>query len=265
MTILTFTTDFGTEDGNVGVMKGVAWGIAPEAQIADLSHQIAPQNIRQAAFVLARQVFYFPEGSVHVVVVDPGVGTARRPIAARVGTQLFVGPDNGVFTPLYQRGKQEGWPVEIVHTNKPEYWRGEISHIFHGRDIFSAVGGHLAAGVPLKDLGEPVDDPVLIDWSEPQLKENRWLGQVSYIDHFGNMFVNIDHRHLDGWEVVAVQVGRERIAGMVNAFGERAVGDLIALYSSTKELLIAQVNGSAANVTDAAVGDPIEVIVRKAS
>ena len=168
MSIITLTTDFGTRDGNVGVMKGVIYGIQPQARIIDLSHEIEPQNIHQAAWVLQRQVFYFPDNTVHVVVVDPGVGTARRPIAARVGTQFLVGPDNGVFTPLYERAEAEGWPLEIVHTNKPDYWLADISNVFHGRDIFSPVGAHLASGAALGDVGQTINDVIRMRWPKPQ-------------------------------------------------------------------------------------------------
>jgi S-adenosylmethionine hydrolase len=263
MKILTLTTDFGTEDGNVGVMKGVIWGICPDVQIADLSHQISPQNIRQASFVLARQVFYFPPGTVHVVVVDPGVGTSRRPLAVQIGDQFFVGPDNGVFTPLYGQAKKEGWPLEIVHTNRPEYWLDEISHIFHGRDIFSPVGAHLACGVPLEALGETVHDQVTIPWHQPEWDDNLLLGEITYIDHFGNMFTNITKEDLAGKTVQEVGLGDYRFPGLVNAFGERPSGMLIALYSSTDELLVAEVNGSAARATDAKPGDSIWVQVAK--
>ena len=262
MNLITLTTDFGTEDGNVGVMKGIIWGIAPGVQIADISHQVAPQNIRQAAFILARQAFYFPEGTVHVVVVDPGVGTSRRPIAARIGTQFFVGPDNGVFSPLYLRAEKEGWPLEIVHTNRPEFWREEISNVFHGRDIFSPIGAHMALGTELTDLGKPIQDPVRIAWVKPQRQENALVGELIHIDHFGNMFVNITAEHLSGLKVIAVQVGDYRLSGMAKTFGDKAPGELIALYSSTQELLIAQVNGNAAKTLNAKIGDTVEVLVK---
>lgn len=260
MTILTFTTDFGTEDGNVGVMKGIALGIAPDVQIIDLSHQILPQDIRQAAFVLNRQVFYFPAGTVHVVVVDPGVGTHRRPIAVRVGDQLLVGPDNGVFSPLYLRAEQQGWPLDIVDlSSRPQYWRGEISHVFHGRDIFSPVGAHLAAGVPLDELGTHISDPVRIPWPGAIREGNQVRGEVSYIDHFGNLFTSIRMEDLTGVEVLSVELAGVCIPGMVETFGQRGTGEIIALYSSTNELLIARVNGSAAEKLGARIGDPVVV------
>jgi S-adenosylmethionine hydrolase len=259
MAILTLTTDFGTEDGNVGVMKGVIWGICPQVQIADLSHQIGPQNIRQAAFVLARQVFYFPSGTIHVVVIDPGVGTKRRPLAAQIGDQYFIGPDNGVFTPLYRRAEKEGWTIKIVHTNRPTYWLDEISHVFHGRDIFSPVGAYLAFGIALEELGEPISDPVRIDWPRPKREGSTLIGEITHIDHFGNMFVNITKEDLSGLTVLEIGLGEYRFMELINAFGERMSGELVALYSSTNEVLIAEVNGSAAKATGGKVGDTVWV------
>jgi S-adenosylmethionine hydrolase len=136
---ITLTTDFGASPG---VMKGVIWRIAPSMQIADLSHTIRPQDVRQAALTLARQVYSFPENTIHVAVVDPGVGTARRPIAAQIGPQRFVGPDNGIFTPMLQQAEQLSWPVRIVHTHRTTYWLPEVSAIFHGRDVFAPVAAH---------------------------------------------------------------------------------------------------------------------------
>jgi S-adenosylmethionine hydrolase len=264
MRILTFTTDFGTEDGNVGVMRGIALGIEPALQIVDLTHQIAPQNIRQAAFVLARQIFYFPAGTVHVVVVDPGVGTLRRPIAARVGEQLLVGPDNGVFSPLYLRAEEQGWPLEIVDlAARSQYWRDEISHVFHGRDIFSPVGAHLASGIDLSEVGAPVTDPVRISWPKVDREGNLIRGEVTYIDHFGNLFTNILAADLAGESVRSVMLAGIEILGMVNTFGEQASGEIIALYSSTNELLVAKVNGSAAGELGIKAGDQVIISLQK--
>ncbi len=259
MAVITLTTDFGTRDGNVGVMKGVIWGIAPDANIADLSHDITPQNITQAGFVLARHVFYFPANSVHIVVVDPGVGTQRRPIAAQIGSQFFVGPDNGVFTPMYVRAEKEGWPAKTIHTNNPQYWRGEISHVFHGRDIFAPVGAHLAAGVSLDKLGTSIHDPVRIHLPRPQKTDSGIIGEVIHIDHFGNIFSNIRRDDLADFGDVEVSLCGVTIHGLVQAFGERSPGELIALYSSTDDLLIAEVNGDAGMRIEAKVGDIVEI------
>src|SRR3972149_2437787 len=146
MSVITLMTDFGIKDGNVGVMKGVIWGIAPDVQISDLSHTIQAQNIREAGFILARSVPYFPKGTIHVAVVDPGVGTQRRPMAARIGDWFFVGPDNGLITMWLEHAEKENWTSEFVHLDRPEYWLPVVSHVFHGRDIFSPAAAHLARG-----------------------------------------------------------------------------------------------------------------------
>ena len=157
MPTLTLTTDFGLKDGFVGTLKGVIWSICPSAQIADISHAIAPQNVLEGALVLGRAYAFFPAGTVHVAVVDPGVGTARRPLAARLGVHYFVGPDNGLFTPMFEDAEKNGWPLEIVHLTNRHYFLAEVSRTFHGRDIFAPVGAHLANGVPLAELGPAYD------------------------------------------------------------------------------------------------------------
>lgn len=263
--IISLTTDFGTKDGNVGVMKGVIWGIAPQARIADLSHQISPQNVAEAAWVLGRSAPYFPEGSVHVVVVDPGVGTARRPIAARLGPQRFVGPDNGVVTRLLVWAERQGHPVAFVHLDRPEYWLPEVSDVFHGRDIFAPVAAHLAAGVPLQQVGTPIDDPVRLALAEPQREGGRLRGQVVHIDHFGNIATNVRREHLGEVHRVRVRLRGVEVPGLVRTFGERPPGELIALYGSTGDLILSVVNGSAAARLGAQVGDPVEVVLEEAA
>jgi S-adenosyl-L-methionine hydrolase (adenosine-forming) len=152
--IISITTDFGQLNGFVGVMKGVIWGIAPAGQIADITHDIPPQNVRLGAYALWRAVPFFPPGSIHIAVVDPGVGTHRRPIGAQLGSQRFILPDNGLITPMLEDAEKAGQLIEIVHLNNPAYWLPEVSHTFHGRDIFAPTGAHLAAGVPCR-IGRP--------------------------------------------------------------------------------------------------------------
>jgi S-adenosylmethionine hydrolase len=261
LSFVTLTTDFGLKDGNVGVMKGVIWGIAPQAQIADLSHNISPQNVAEAALILLRSTPYFPPNSIHVVVVDPGVGTERRPIAARLGEQLYVAPDNGVLTMLLERAEAEGQTTQFVHLDKPQYWLTEISHVFHGRDIFAPAGGHLAAGVPLEALGSPINDPLRLALPRPQRTHDGWRGEVIHIDHFGNVSSNIRIEHLGQAPRAIVHVCGVEIHGMVKTFGERPSGELVALYGSTGNLIFSVVNGSAARRLGAKVGDPVEVIL----
>jgi S-adenosyl-L-methionine hydrolase (adenosine-forming) len=257
--IVTLTTDFGLKDGNVGVMKGVIWGIAPQVRIADLSHQITPQNVPEAALVVLRAAPYFPEGSVHVIVVDPGVGTDRRPIAAQLGTQYYVAPDNGVLTMLLERAEGSNETVEVVHLDKPQYWLKEISHVFHGRDIFAPSGGHLAAGVLLGDLGTPIRDPVRLRLPRPQRSASGWSGEVIHIDHFGNISTNIRIENMGEAPGATIHLCGMEIHGMVRTFGERPPNTLVALYGSTGNLIVSEVNGSAARRIGAQVGDPVEV------
>lgn len=259
MSVLTLTTDFGLKDGNVGAMKGVIWGIAPQVQIADLSHNITPQNIPEAALVVLRAAPFFPAGSVHVIVVDPGVGTERRAIAARLGSQYYVAPDNGVLTMLFERAERLNEAVEVVHLDKPHYWLKEISHVFHGRDIFAPCGGHLAAGIPFGDLGTPIQDLLRLKLPKPQRTATGWSGEVIHIDHFGNISTNIRIETMGEAPGATVRLRETEIRGMVNTFGERAPGTLVALYGSTGNLIVCEVNGSAARRTGAQVGDPVDV------
>lgn len=261
MSIITLTTDFGIKDGNVGVMRGVIWGLAPQVSIADLSHQIGPQNVSEAALILARSAPFFPTDTIHVVVVDPGVGTARRPIAAQLATQRFVGPDNGACSLLLEWAERQGGPVRFVHLDRAAYWLPEISHVFHGRDIFSPVAAHWAAGVSLEALGTPVDDPVRLAMPRPQPAPGGWRGEVIHIDHFGNLATNLRREHLAGVERLAVHLAGRSIAGLYRTFGEQPAGTLMALYGSTGSLIVSEVNGSAAARLGVDVGAPVEVRV----
>jgi S-adenosylmethionine hydrolase len=256
-------TDFGIKDGNVGVMKGVIWGISPSVQIADLSHMIQPQNIGEASYLLARSVPYFPNGTVHVVVVDPGVGTKRRPMAAQIGGWFYVGPDNGTITGLLERAEQSGWQNRFVELNRINYWLPAVSFVFHGRDIFSPVAAHLASGVSLDELGVPFHDPVRLTLRSPDKIEGGLRGEVIHIDHFGNIASNIKAEHLEAAlrtkESILVRLNGTEIKGLVNTFGDRKVKDVIALINSTGFLSVAVVNGNAAATLGVKAGDEIVV------
>lgn len=265
MSLITLMTDFGIKDGNVGVMKGVIWSICPGAQIADLSHMIQAQNIREAAYILARSALYFPKGSIHVVVVDPGVGTERRPMAAQIGDWFYVGPDNGTITGLLTRAEHEGWQTDFIELNQMQYWLPVISHVFHGRDIFSPVAAHLANGVSLHDLGTSFHNPVRLELPNPERTDRGWRGQVIHIDHFGNIGTNLPVENLaealEQKEHIHVHLNEMDIKGMVNTFGERPAGELIALIGSTGNLGIAVVNGHAAQKLGTKIGDVVEVFL----
>jgi hypothetical protein len=259
MRFISLLTDFGLKDGYVGVMKGVIWGIAPQAQIADITHLIRPQNVLEGALALSRAVPYFPPGTIHVAVVDPGVGTARRPIAARLAEHYFVGPDNGLCTLLLDQANRAGGPVKFVHLDQPRYWLPEISNVFHGRDIFSPVAAHLVNGVPLQALGTPVDDPHLLHLPIPERTAHGWRGRVVIVDNFGNLSTNLTGQHLAGMESVVVRIAGRGIRGLTKTFGERPPGELVALLGEADDLTISIVNGDAASALGVSVGEPVEV------
>ena len=269
MALITMLTDFGLKDGNVGVMKGVILNIAPSTRIIDLSHTISPQNVHEAALVLLRSAPYFPDGSIHLVVVDPGVGTDRRAIAAQLGDHYFVGPDNGVITMLLDSLAQRSLVTRFVHLDKPEYWLPEVSNVFHGRDIFAPCAAHLAAGVPLEKLGTAIAAPTRLEIPAPRELDHGWQGEVIHIDHFGNISSNIRREHLveqpDKHRQAVVRLGGSEIQGLVGTFGERQAGELVALFGSTGNLIVSVVNGSAAGRLGTVVGDPVEVLLLASS
>ncbi len=188
---LSLLTDFGLQDHFVGVMKGVIHEIAPQTDIVDISHQIQPQNVTQAARMLAEAAPYFSAGTVHVAVVDPGVGTSRRAIAAHIGKHFFVAPDNGLLTLLIDQAKSAGEPVRIVHLDQSRYWLPDPSHSFHGRDIFAPIGAHLVNGIPVEKLGTLITDPVRLPLPQPIQTESGWEAEVVMVDVFGNLSANL--------------------------------------------------------------------------
>lgn len=290
MTIVTLTTDFGIKDGNVGVMKGVILGIAPQAHLVDLSHMITPQRISEAALILARSVPYFPARSVHVVVVDPGVGTQRRPAAACLGDQFYVGPDNGTVTLWLAQAERDGLPIEFVHLDQPAYWLRDISHVFHGRDIFAPVAAHLANGAALRDLGTPFTDPVRLALAPPVRIPGGLRGEVLHADHFGNLSTNIRIEHLQALlaeddlpqlsavvdnlrarietvlkerERFLVRIGSLELRGLARTFGDLPPGADMALIGSTGNLILSIVNGNFAERHGIQPGETVDLYLRQ--
>lgn len=256
MSIITLTTDFGLSDGYVAVMKGVILSIAPQATLVDITHHIPPQNVREAAYVLVTALPYFPPDTVHVAVVDPGVGSARRPLAARIDGSYFVGPDNGLLTYVLQTASQ---PAVCVHLDNPAYWRPQVSPTFHGRDLFAPVAAHLARGVALSALGTPIADPVRFDVQAPQQKPDGSLrGQVLHVDRFGNLLSNIPGAWLAG-QTWVVRMAGQQIIGPCLTYAAAMPGQLLALVSSEATLEVAVRDGSAAERLGVQAGEPIAV------
>ena len=257
--IITLLTDFGLQDGYVGIMKGVIWGIAPGVQIADISHDVKAQDVLQGALALRRAVPYFPAGTVHVAVVDPGVGTSRRALAGHLGGQYFVGPDNGLFSLALERAEAQAQAVEWVHLTRREYWLPQVSAVFHGRDIFAPVAAHLANGVPLSALGEPVYDPVRLLFPQPKRTAGGWSAQVIHVDHFGNLATNLRRDQIGPAQSIVIRIKDVEIQGIVQAYGMGLPGEMVALFDSSDMLAIAVVHGNAAQMLQARIGDSVDV------
>lgn len=259
MPIITLTTDFGQRDGFVGIMKGVIMGICPQTHLIDLSHEVEPQNVRQAAYILQRAVPFFPNGTVHLAVVDPGVGTERRALAARLGKQFFVGPDNGLITLLLDRAESQRENIEIVQLDRDEYWLTPPSSTFHGRDIFAPCAAYLACGTPLRELGTPITDPVRLPFPSPERHGKTWKALIVYVDRFGNLITNLPATLLGEQRSVRIHIGGYRIEGMAPSYAHRPPGSLVAVIDSDGFLEIALVNGNAAHKLGLKEGDTVEV------
>lgn len=243
--ILTLLTDFGLSDAYVGIMKGVIAAIAPQIHIIDLTHQIPPQNIAAARFNLMNAYPYFPEGTVHVAVVDPGVGGSRRAIALQLPTGFLVGPDNGLLDGVLSRYGHDP-SVQAVDLNNPAYWRNACpSSTFHGRDIFAPVGAHLARGVSLQELGTAISVDSLVEFDIPDAQKTttQITGYVQHIDHFGNVITNISGDEVRSlhW---SVEVKHTQVPSR-HTYGESAIGEMLALVGSHGWIEIAVNGGSA--------------------
>ncbi len=240
MKLAVFLTDFGLKDHYVGVMKGVLLGMVPEAQCIDLSHEIPPQDVGEGAYLLGVSYRYFPRGTVFVAVVDPGVGTGRRGLLVEAADRFFVGPDNGLFTLVYQ---QEPDFEAYLLANK-RFFREEVSHTFHGRDIFAPVAAHLLKGVLPKDFGPRVEDPLRLPWPEPLPKAAEVKGVIIHVDRFGNLVSNISAEILKGRRIREV-IFKGQSLPFKRTYAEVAPGEPLALIGSDGFLEIAVSRGSA--------------------
>lgn len=253
--IITLTTDFGLADHYAGVMKGVILGLCPQARIVDLTHQLPPQQVIAAAWTILDSANYFPKNTIHLAVVDPGVGTERRPIALRARGQFFVGPDNGVFSPFLP-------PDKAVVLNRPAKHLPRVSDTFHGRDIFAPAAARLARGEPLEELGDEISDPVAIALPQPKQEGRELVGEVVAVDRFGNLLTNLPAAMIPDGAKAAVEVGECLISGVRRTYGEAKAGELIALIGSADRLEIARVNGSAQVRLKARVGDRVRIMIK---
>lgn len=255
--IITLTTDFGYADPFVGIMKGAILCITPNLQIVDLNHGIPPQDVRAAALSLGASVDYFPQGTIHVAVIDPGVGSERQAILIHSAGHYFVGPDNGVFS--FALKDRES--LDIVHLSNEAYHSQPKSQTFHGRDVFAPVAAHLARGVPLAEFGLRSNDCVCLAWPAVERAGDFIVGEVLYIDRFGNLFTNIHERDLTGVakEKIRVHLNEVKIQGLAQNYAAGDKETYVALVNSWGLVEIASYNNNAASRSHAKIGDKVRV------
>lgn len=253
--IITFTSDFGLEDPFVGVVKGVILSINPEATVIDLTHLIPPQDILQAGLVLRSAYKFFPPQTIHLVVVDPGVGSSRKPIVVDSPPYLYVGPDNGVFSFVI------GDNFSAYLLENPSFFLPEISHTFHGRDIFAPVAAHLSLGVHPSVMGRKLESIERLSLPSPIFQGDRIIGQIISFDHFGNAITNIPQELLEGRKESIIRVGEYKIEGLSASYAERKPLTPLAIIGSSGFLEIAINLASARQFLNLQKGDEVEVIL----
>ena len=256
MSIITLTTDFGFGSHYVAAMKGVILSLCPTATIVDISHDIPPQDIRRAALLLDDAADWFPPDTIHVAVVDPGVGTDRAIVYARIGQHHFLAPDNGLLSRLTARTP----PQKLIRLSEPAYWLAEVSTTFHGRDIMAPVAARLATGLDPDRLGPPLTQLTALDWPEAHCRPARIDGAVVEIDGFGNLITNITADMLAGRPTdrrACVVCNIYETWGVYHAYAEQPSGTLVALIGSGGRLELALVGDNAARRLGIGVGAPV--------
>lgn len=261
--VITLLTDFGVQDGYVGTMKGVIHTINPRASVVDLSHEVSPHDILEAAYILYSAYRYFPAGTVHLIVVDPGVGSPRRIVGMMADDYIFIAPDNGVLTFIIQRADVK----EIFEITNEKYFLKPISDTFHGRDIFAPVAAHLSKGVALAKLGGRIGGIKKLKIVKPRVTKEGFCGEVIHIDRFGNLITNIDRKLLEEFKVqiskFKVKVGTEVIFGISKSYADVETGKFLAIFGSSGFLEISVSQGNASKVLGVERGQKVEVQLTK--
>ena len=257
--LITLTTDFGTSDHFIGTMKGVILGIAPKARIVDITHEVGPFEVSEGAFTIAQAYSYFPRRTIHVVVVDPGVGSTRRPILAEMGGQYFVAPDNGVLSMIFSREK-----AKVRHVTNEKYFLRPVSRTFHGRDVFAPVAAHLSSGVTPARFGKPIVDYLRLALEKPNRTGKRvWTGAVLRVDRFGNLITNFSTTEFPDVKTrpFELHVGLEKVTRLALTFTECEPGELFTIAGSSGYLEVATNQGSAAKKLGCGAGSPVELVL----
>jgi S-adenosylmethionine hydrolase len=258
--VIALLTDFGTRDHYAGTMKGVALGICPDATLVDISHDLPAHDVLAGALELAAAYAFFPAGTIFLVVVDPGVGSARRGIAAEAGDYTFVAPDNGVLTAVFD----EHPPKRVVELTERRYARPTVSRTFEGRDRFAPAAAWLAKGIDLAALGRPAGAIHRLDIPQPRADADRIEGQVLRVDRFGNLITNIDRKTFEklAGGTLDIHAGTHQVSKVVSTYADASPGEVCALFGSTDHLEIAANGASAAASLDLGRGAPVHVARR---
>ncbi len=258
--LITLTSDFGLKDYYVSAMKGVMLQIVADVQLVDVSHEIPPQDVMAGAWVTMNSAMLYPDDTVHLVVVDPGVGTRRRPVAVKIENQFFVGPDNGLFSLV--AGDSDYQAVEL---DNKSYWRNTVSQTFHGRDIFAPAAAHLANGVPLEKLGSEVKELETYRWAQPVADKDGLQGWVIHIDRFGNLVTNLSEELIQdtvGEQEIKIYAGNTILNQMVDTFGSVEEGEPAAYIGSAGMLEIGVNKGDAETLLGIQKGSSISIVLQ---
>lgn len=264
--LITLTTDFGTRDAFAASMKGVILKINPQTQIIDISNEITPQDIWEAAFTLRSAYSHFPKGTVHLAVVDPGVGSGRRPIIVVTESFYFVGPDNGLFSLVYQDAER----IRVHHITSTHYFLPNPGPTFHGRDVFAPVAGWLAKGIPSGNFGEEITDYTKLNIPVPKTAGNSIEGHIVHIDRFGNLITNITYKDMQPFMaegpdpgVTTVAISGKEIKGLKKFYAEATPGELGAIFNSSGALEIFMYRQNARTALPAKRGEVVRLILTR--
>lgn len=258
--VITLSTDFGLEDPYVGVMKGVILGINPRVRLVDLTHALSHRHLLEAAFILNSAFPFFPPRTIHLVVVDPGVGGDRRLLVIQDRDNHWIGPDNGLFSLVLINHPE----AKLFHLTNRNYFLENVSQTFHGRDIMAPAAAHLSLGVSPFEMGKPISDPVRLDIPDPEITNGRIMGQILWADHFGNLISNISERMLSPFhsnQEFRIIIGSYEISGMQRSYSQGRPGDLLALIGSSGYLEIACNLGRAVEKIGFKAGEILKVEV----
>lgn len=261
--MITFTTDFGLIEHYVGAMKGVIYSIHPSAQLVDVTNSVQSFDVLDGAIAISQAYSYFPPDSIHLVVVDPGVGGTRRPLVARIGQHFFVGPDNGVFSLVYDREES----ISVRHITAEHYFRQPVSNTFHGRDIFAPVAAYISKGVELDKFGDEITDYVRFAAPKPKTTgANAWKALVLKVDKFGNLITNVTPKDLPQlFEPSAppfkVTVGKAEVTKMQSNYADGAQGEIFCILGSAGFLEISANRNSAARLAEANKGSEVTITI----